>query len=153
MKKQPFPPTRIWGAVWTDDGPVADVRDIDTREAFNELTNSADFRWWAICNKDDSDGLREGHNRGGCAPGKPCQKCQQVAATWWFEHGKRTKARIYRPCHVGAKRDHVFDSADWSQWRTHDREEALQHARAGGLPLVLLMDGHGHRLEWIGVAS
>jgi len=25
MTSHPFPPTRMWGAVWTEDGPIAEV--------------------------------------------------------------------------------------------------------------------------------
>ena len=146
---RPFPPTRIWGAVWTDDGPIAEVRDITTRDEFLALTASQDFRWWLLCAMDCLSS--KGHSKGGCAPAKPCQKCHDKAASWWFEHGRRTKERRYRPCRAGARREHVVDAADWGP-RFQDRDEAITHAKLGGYPLVCMMDGHGTKIEWIEVS-
>lgn len=145
---RPFSPTRIWGAVWTDDGPVAEVRDVSTREDFDAALDSQDFRWWAICAIDCL--TSKGHSKGGCVPGAPCPKCHDKAARWWFEHGKRTKERVFRLCRDGARRQNAYDAADWGP-RLQDREEAIGRARLDGYPLVCLMDGHGHKIEWIEV--
>lgn len=145
---RPFPLTRIWGAVWTDDGPIAEVRDVNTRADFDAALNSDSFRWWAIQAHDCLSA--KGHSKGGCTPAAPCAKCNTFALGWWFEHGKRTKARIYRPCREGARRTDAVDVADWGP-RYDDPAQAMADARAGGYPWVCLLDGHGRKIEWIEV--
>lgn len=141
-----FTKTRLWGAVWTEDGPVAEVRDVDTREAFNATLDDPNFRWWAL-GAVAYLGLGEGHSRGPCIPGTPCKKCRDRAPGWWFEHGKRTKQRIFKPCQRRAQRTDGWSASEWGE-KCDNLEVALTAARADGFPLVCEMDGHGKKLAW-----
>lgn len=91
---RPFPLTRIWGARWTDAGPVAEVHDVETREAFDALLASTDFRWWGILAADGElfETTKKDH-AGVCVPGAPCETCRVKAPWWWFEWARRKAAR------------------------------------------------------------
>jgi hypothetical protein len=89
-----FPLTRIWGARWTDAGPVAEVRDVTTREDFDAALDAPDFRWWEILAADGKTfRLTKKDHPTVCVPGAPCEKCSVKAAWWWFESERRKKAR------------------------------------------------------------
>lgn len=139
--------SRIWGAVWSEDGPVAEVRDITTKGEFEELTNSDTFRWWCVQVLDGTRLLASEHTNRKCEPGNPCLKCRQKAPAWWFEYGRRSKSRFYRPAREGAKSRNRASVEDWGE-RCESMELALKEATEKGFSLVCVMDGHGNRLEW-----
>lgn len=147
----PVPFARMWGAVMTDDGPIAEVRDVATREEYDALRGSDTFRVWGMAALSFPVST-EDHSRGKpCVPGAPCRKCHTAALTWWWEHGRRTKKRSYTPVHAVAKDYRGFNMAHYGKERD-TLESALDDARAFGFAYVVVMDGHGHRLEWIEVS-
>lgn len=146
--------TRAWGAVWTEDGPVAEVRDIRTREEFDAIKDSPDFRWWQLQAMDlDPKLAKTDHTGGKCEPGKPCAKCQNFAPGWWFRWGKRSKERIFKAAMEAARRtDGHWSSAEWGEKRA-TLADATADAIRLGWPLVCEMDGHGKKLAWTEVSS
>lgn len=143
---------RLWGAVMTEDGPVAEVRDVDG-DAFKAALDSDTFRVWAMADLDHIP--REDHSRGKpCVPGQPCKKCQAAALTWWWEHGRRTKARRYMAANAQARADvgRAYRMSDHGPGRD-DLAAATDDARERGWPLVRVSNGHGRTVEWIEVSQ
>lgn len=142
--------TRMWGAVMTEDGPVADVRDVTTREEWEGLLTSDTFRQWAFADLEWFNG--EGHTRHRCEPGKPCKKCMATAREWWWEHGRRTRSRRWIAAQAEARGYQGYSSSHWGEPRD-DKQAAISDAQSRGWPLVCCLDGHGNRLDWIDVAA
>ena len=143
---------RGWGAVMTEDGPVCDVRDFPRGMTIGAMqATDPEWRSWAWTALAYGK-PREGHSRGPeCRPGHPCKKCQATAQTWWWEHGKRTKERMYlAACDVAKNRTDGHDTREWGKARD-TIEAAMDDARAQGWPWVCVMNRHGERLEWVGV--
>lgn len=143
-------PIRLWGAVMTEDGPVAEVRDV-YGEAFKAALDDDAFRVWAMADPDHIP--REDHSRGRpCVPGQPCKKCQTAALTWWWEHARRTKMRRYRAANERARKDaaRAYREADHGPVRD-DIAAATTDARRREWSLVRVSNGHGKTLEWIEV--
>ena len=147
MTSHPFPPTRMWGAVWTEDGPVAEVRDITTREDFNAILDGDDFRVFEFCHLDSLHPMK-GHSKGGCTPEKPCKRCCDKAPGWWFEHGRRSKERHYKPAMESARIRGGYDMREYGPL-AHSLDLARSSARLLGMPLVKVTDGHGRLVEWV----
>lgn len=147
------PQARAWGAVMTEDGPVCEVRDLTSAE-LHDLWDRTDFRIWCVSAIGGAF-AREGHSRGpACVPGAPCKKCRETALTWWWEHGRRTKARIFKAATAHAREQ------DGRSWRASDfgeervtLAEAMADARERGWPLVKEIDGHGKTLSWTEVPN
>ena len=135
----PTPFARMWGAVMTEDGPVAEVRDVSTREEFDALLASDVFRVWAMASL-RFPMSREGHSRGPCLPGAPCAKCHKGAQAWWWEHGRRTKARYYMAAHAKARFREGFHRDEWGE-RRENKDDAIRDAQARGFAFVVLRDG------------
>ena len=145
--------TRVWGAAWTEDGPIAEVRDVYDAEELQAILDGATeatFRWFQITVIEPKIKAGEGHSRGPCVPGAPCLRCEERAARWWFEYGRRAKQRGYYPCHAVNRQGVWVQSGKWGA-KCPTLEEALSAARQEGFPFVCEMDGHGKRLNWIEV--
>lgn len=137
---------RVWGAVMTADGPVCEVRDLPVGATVGEMLDpDPSFRGWRLDVIEAHGTPRQGHSRGpACIPGRPCAKCQAQAQSWWWEHGRRTKARNFAATRVTdllALRhgDKAEDRGTYS--------EALADAQARGWPYVVETDGHGRWLN------
>ena len=144
---------RLWGAVMTDDGPVAEVRDVPGGTTIGAILDDDAFRVWSISSIEHLS--REGHSRGTpCIPGQPCANCRKAALEWWWEHGRRTKARTWMAATARARSDsdRSWRAADFGPARD-DHATALADAVASGWPLVRMCDGHGKTLEWIEVSK
>lgn len=144
------PTCRVWGAVMTEDGPVAEVRDLPGGLTIGEIEDmDPAWRVWRI---DVLPAGREGHSRGpACIPGRPCARCHKAAQSWWGEHARRTEERRYHA--IRRKPDPMeYHRADWGEQRS-TCAEAEADARAARWPWVLVSNGHGRPLEWIQVSE
>lgn len=139
---------RLWGAVMTEDGPVAEVRDVPAGDTIGDILDDSTFRVWSISSLEYLS--REGHSRGKpCIPGQPCKKCQTAALAWWWEHGRRTKVRSYMAANERARKDaeRAYRMADHGPERDN-LEAAADDARERGWGLVRELNGHGRTMGW-----
>jgi hypothetical protein len=135
----------------TEDGPVAEVRDVPAGTTIGEHLDDDTFRVWSISSLDCIP--REDHSRGKpCEPGQPCKRCQKAALTWWWEHGRRSKARTYTAASERAKAraSTRYSTSDHGPSR-NNREAAEGDAEVRGWPWVREYNGHGKTLSWIEV--
>lgn len=126
----------LWGAIWLQDGPVAQVREYPDGVTvdFDELRREG-FRWWAAARMGAGDRLyKKDHTNGKCGPNAPCVQCQERAPAYWFEYERRAKRLSY---HVGRDRSRYASLGD-----------ALAHAFRDGVTIVDEIDGNGNRDRW-----
>ena len=139
--------TRMWGAVWKNGRPVAEIRDVIWDYA--TMGHTPDYRWWALEVLDKSTKNRKkDHSDPKCGPGNECQKCHQQAAWWWFEWQNRCDTRRFTPAKQAAReRVNGWSAADWGQ--PFDLlSDAMANATDIGFPLVWESDGHGRLIAW-----
>ena len=139
---------RLWGAVMTEDGPVAEVRDVPAGDTIGDILDDDSFRVWSMSSLDWIPA--EDHSRGKpCVPGQPCAKCQTAALTWWWEYGRRMKARYYTAANERARADagRAYRMADYGP-RRDSHAAAAADARERGWGLVRELNGHGRTMGW-----
>lgn len=79
---------RAWGAVWRNNRPEVEIRDIPNAEL--PSPRDSDFRYWRAAIWDDGDkkppkNYKKNHDAPDCGPKKPCDKCRVHAPYWWYQ--------------------------------------------------------------------